>query len=435
MHPGFEKDYRYLLTELIPRHLLSPKRLEGISDALHSGKRWDILRESWQAMEELADNGVLVRDEPARNRGKVLLGYRQTDRKARFSLEMLESEYDSLSRGASSGSTGLLPSVISGIISSLTLNGSGVTTTEKLESIMNLASHCDPGAESKLILFSENELQGIRESSRVLLVPREKVASFPSYAGVIDGTKNYSSITGDAMRREKGIYPVTADTGSVILVPLRARGTVYGILQVHLRSSVKIADEAVFNLHLIGQGILRLVDNNRHLEQLVSVDRLTGVNNRNYYETQLPLEMERAVRDRKALGFLIMDIDDFKQFNDRHGHDVGDEVLRMVAGEIRKHLRKIDLFFRFGGEEFIALLPGAGREPAERTAERLREVVSKTGLRTESGEELNVTVTIGGCVYPDGADNERDLFRKADRMLLEAKGEGKNRVKFFDGTR
>lgn len=430
MHPGFEKDYRYLLSALLPRQYLSQERLESVETALASGFRSAIVRESWMAMEELADAGFLARQRPSTGLGQVILEYRSRDGKAVFELEMGEEEYAALTGSEPRDDRAIVPSIISGIISSLNLNGSGATSTEKLESILDLAEHLHPGVASRLVLFSELDIQAIRESERVRVLQREEVESDPLYAACLAGDSTYSIIEPeDDGGPDAGIQGTGA---SAVLIPLRSKGTDYGILEVHVPLPRKQLEDSIFNLFLVGQGIIRLVDNNRHLEQMVSVDPLTRVNNRNYYETQLPLEMERAVRNRKSLGFLIMDIDDFKSFNDLHGHDTGDEVLRMVAGEVRNHLRKIDLFFRFGGEEFIALLPGADREASERTAERIREVVSKKGLETDGGEILRITITIGGCVYPSDADNEKDLFRKADRMLLSAKEEGKNRVKFYD---
>ena len=127
-----------------------------------------------------------------------------------------------------------------------------------------------------------------------------------------------------------------------------------------------------------------------------------------------------------------MDIDDFKMVNDRYGHDVGDHVLKLVAKGARDHLRKIDLLFRYGGEEFIALLPGAGKEAAERTAERIREVVSKLKHALEDGREVGVTISIGGCIFPNDAQKELDLFRKADDALYHSKKEGKNRITFYE---
>jgi diguanylate cyclase (GGDEF)-like protein len=127
-----------------------------------------------------------------------------------------------------------------------------------------------------------------------------------------------------------------------------------------------------------------------------------------------------------------MDIDDFKRVNDRYGHDVGDEMLKLIARVTRDHLRKIDLLFRYGGEEFIVLLPGAGKDAAERTAERIREVVSKARHTLDDGREIGVTISIGGCIFPNDGQKELDLFRKADSALYVSKREGKNRVTFYE---
>ena len=430
MRSGFEKDYRYLLTSLIPRHLLSSRRLEGVLDALSSGDRYSLLRESWSAMEELVENGNISRQETVHENGLVKLLYSRQNNKASFTLEMTEDEWQSLQKREISTYPGLVPSVLAGIISSLTLNGTGITTTDKIEDILGLAGHIHQAARACMVLFSENDMHGVRDSDRIRIVPRENMIRRSYYSQVLERNRIHT-VENDSSALMEESYFSCGSAGSVtVLIPLSGRDSQYGIMQVLLPAGELPDRDVLFNYNMIGQGVVRLLENNRHLEQLVSVDRLTGVNNRNFYETQLPLEIERATRNRKSLAFLIMDIDDFKKFNDNYGHDVGDEVLRIVAGAVREHLRKIDLFFRFGGEEFIALLPGAGREPAERTAERIREVVSKAGLKTDSGEKLHITVTIGGCVYPEDAENEKELFRNADRMLLEAKEAGKNRVKF-----
>jgi diguanylate cyclase (GGDEF)-like protein len=126
-----------------------------------------------------------------------------------------------------------------------------------------------------------------------------------------------------------------------------------------------------------------------------------------------------------------MDIDNFKKFNDNYGHDIGDAVLRLVAQTIKKHLRKIDLFIRFGGEEFIAVLPGASKEATMRTAERLRNVIENTQYRCEDGRVLNITISIGGSIFPIDAKNQLELFRNADKSLLKAKRDGRNKIVFF----
>ena len=230
-----------------------------------------------------------------------------------------------------------------------------------------------------------------------------------------------------------GLFPVGSMTGSILLFPLRSAGRVYGLLEIHSVEDESHAPDRLLNYNMVARGIIKVLDNNRQLERMVSIDRLTGVNNRNNYEIQLPLEMERATRNRKSLAFLIMDIDDFKSFNDRYGHDTGDRVLKLVADTVKKHLRKIDQLFRFGGEEFIALLPGAGRDAAERTAERIREVVAGTRLTIDDENAIGITISIGGCIFPADAGDEKELFRKADQAMYKAKREGKNRVSFFGG--
>jgi diguanylate cyclase (GGDEF)-like protein len=214
------------------------------------------------------------------------------------------------------------------------------------------------------------------------------------------------------------------------MMPLVARDIRWAILEVHLATDVPPDRGTISNFHILGQGIVRLLENNTHLEKMVSIDRLTQVHNRNYYEMQVPLEIERANRNKMSLAFLIIDIDDFKKVNDGYGHDVGDRVLHLVAQTVRKSLRKIDLLFRYGGEEFVVLLPGTNFDSARRTAERIRGIVARAEHALEDGRRVKVTITIGGCIYPAHAQNENQLLRMADKALYAAKEEGKNRVIF-----
>ncbi len=432
MYPQFEKDYQYLLSRLIPKRLLSSKRIEGIYDALTSNDRSKMITEAFLAMEELVSQGVFTRDAPVSSNGAVLLSYIQKDGKARYTLEMGREEWNSVNF-EEKGKSGLVPSVLAGIITSLTLSESEGSITDKIEDILGMMENIYRDSRAYLILFREASISGMRESSVIREVSREKIESNRFYEDSIANGKIHTLINTDGILSENSLFRIGRGSGFVVQAPLFGNETKFGLLQIHLNGKTRPDDSALYNIYLIGQGIARLIENNRHMEELVSIDRLTGVNNRNFYETQLPLEMERASRDKKFLGFLIMDIDDFKKFNDDYGHDIGDEVLRTVARTVRKHLRKIDLFFRYGGEEFVALLPGAGRDAAERTAERIREIIFKTDMKLEDGNPLRITISIGGCVYPQDADNEKELFRKADQMLLDAKQLGKNRIRFYKG--
>lgn len=164
------------------------------------------------------------------------------------------------------------------------------------------------------------------------------------------------------------------------------------------------------------------------------VDPLTGVNNRRFLEQRLGEEIHRAQRSAEALSCFFLDIDFFKKVNDTYGHQVGDEVLKAVAGVIREQLRNNDVLARYGGEEFIALLANIEESMGMDIAERIRKKVR--GIVVESGA-TSVTVTISiGCVTYKPARGKQlnshqigaDLIHKADEALYKAKEGGRNRV-------
>ena len=430
MHHGFEKDYRFLLSRLIPRHLLSSKRIEGIRNALSSGIRAELIREAWLAMEELVSLRIYDRGGSENRGGEVHVQFSERSGPATITLEMPAAEYNTVS-GMEGRQGGIVPSVLAGIISALSLDDSPSNITERLDDLLDMTGKIEAGASAFLMLFSEFEAPNIRKSGRI---GESSLADAESggFYGTSLGSEEHVILL-EQGQMNGGNFPVDRRTGAIMLFPLRSAGIIYGLLEIHSISRGKPSSDMMINYQLVAKGIIRILDNNRQLERMVSIDRLTGVYNRNNYEIQLPLEMERATRNRKCLAFIIMDIDDFKFFNDKFGHDTGDRVLKLVAETVRKHLRKIDQLFRFGGEEFIALLPGAGREAAERTAERIREIVAGTKLTMEDGNALGITVSIGGCIFPVDAGDEEELFRKADQAMYKAKREGKNRVSFFSG--
>ena len=209
-------------------------------------------------------------------------------------------------------------------------------------------------------------------------------------------------------------------------------GTPWGLLRVTWeRGSVASLPELARLLNPLARLVAVAIQNQTMLEKLVFVDPLTGVYNRAFYDRQVTLEIERANRTNQKLALLVMDIDDFKPINDQYGHRAGDQVLSQLAREVRARMRKIDLMFRYGGEEFVLLLPGADLEEAQRTAERLRAVVAEQRYVPESAPApLRVTVSVGGAVYPDQSRTKTGLFNAADAALYRAKGEGKNRIAF-----
>jgi diguanylate cyclase (GGDEF)-like protein len=429
MHPSVDRDYQYLLSRLIPRHLLSSGRLAGIQKALARGGRREMLEEAYRAMEELVAQGVFRSDGVHRGDDGCSISYSRTDYPSTITLVMSDEEFEGLTRMEGRRAE-ILPSVLAGILSSLALNDSPKTVTSRLDEMLSLASHISPGATAKLLILSA--MSSLREwvHEGIAHLSMSEAMRRRLYRSCLAGGMSHAFARLAGEHAGESAFVLSPQTNSIVLIPLAAGDAAWALLEIHQRGGTPPERTVLSNFELLGQGITRLFENNRHLEKMVSIDRLTKVYNRNHYESQLPLEIERANRNKMSFAFLIMDIDDFKGVNDVYGHDVGDRVLRMVAQTTRKHLRKIDLLFRYGGEEFIVLLPGATEESARRTAERIREVVAKAEHVAHGGSRVRVAVSIGGCIYPDWAQNETQLFRMADRALYRAKEGGKNRVEF-----
>lgn len=168
---------------------------------------------------------------------------------------------------------------------------------------------------------------------------------------------------------------------------------------------------------------------NQQLLELSATDPMTGLKNRGHFDQAFQSETVHAYRFGETLSLLVVDIDHFKSFNDRYGHLVGDDCLKMVADCIKRHVtRPQDLAARYGGEEFVVLLPDTPEAGALRVAERIRGDIQKTAFRV-SDQVLHLTVSIGVCSRaPDQADATKILFACADEALYRAKAEGRNRV-------
>lgn len=164
----------------------------------------------------------------------------------------------------------------------------------------------------------------------------------------------------------------------------------------------------------------------RQTIELAVTDVLTGLSNRRFLETHLPKLVDRAKADQRPLAVLIADIDHFKRINDGFGHDAGDRVLREFANRMKQSLRASDLACRFGGEEFVVLMPDADEKAALGVAERLRVLTSETAFSI-GGEDLCVTVSVGHAnIGP--LDTAEMLLKRADQALYSAKRGGRNRV-------
>lgn len=169
----------------------------------------------------------------------------------------------------------------------------------------------------------------------------------------------------------------------------------------------------------------------QHLRESASRDALTGLLNRGRFDEVLETEFLMATESGWPLTIGFIDLDHFKSVNDTYGHQVGDAVLSRVANILSQQLRERDFIMRYGGEEFVALLPGTGLEQARGVFERLRKAVAKEVHQGEAGDRFHSTVSIGLAAHMDGnrrAASAVDLVRAADRALYEAKRAGRNRI-------
>ena len=158
-------------------------------------------------------------------------------------------------------------------------------------------------------------------------------------------------------------------------------------------------------------------------------DQLTGLHNRRYMTTQLDALVARTVQDGEPVAALMLDIDHFKKINDGFGHDAGDEVLREFAVRLASNVRAVDLPCRYGGEEFVVVMPDTTLAAAERIAERIRLHVSGAPFRVANGRDiLSVTISIGVAATLGEDDTPEALLKRADEALYEAKETGRNRV-------
>ena len=192
----------------------------------------------------------------------------------------------------------------------------------------------------------------------------------------------------------------------------------------HLRNN--LVDTAL----TIGRLLSELEEKNRELQELAYYDTLTGLPNRRFFFEHASLIFEEVKRYEKPLSLLVMDIDHFKKINDTYGHDVGDVVLKTFADVLRGIVRQSDICARFGGEEFVILLPNTDLEGAKVLAERIRATAAKNPVE-HSSIVIVFTVSIGISQYRKGMQNINELIKEADIALYRAKEGGRNRVEVF----
>lgn len=207
-----------------------------------------------------------------------------------------------------------------------------------------------------------------------------------------------------------------------IIVPLKAKGTVLGVMYLYLPPGGKVEEGKKRLLVSIGEMIGMAIHNARLYEQTRDLslrDPLTGLANKRLMRIEIERSLSRAVRYDRPLSLIMLDIDNFKEYNDTHGHPAGDKLLVELSRLFTELVRKADLVARYGGEEFIIILPETDRDKAAWVAEKIRKAVEK---------KSPVTVSLGVAAYHKGLKDIAALINDADTALYKAKKNGRNRV-------
>lgn len=223
---------------------------------------------------------------------------------------------------------------------------------------------------------------------------------------------------------------VEEHTGASLCIPMSAHGETIGLL--HLRGGGGLS-EAKQQLARATSEQVSLALSNLQLRERLEVqalrDTLTGLHNRRFADAWLSGEISVAERSGRTIGVMMIDVDHFKQVNDVHGHEAGDELLKAVADTFRSSMRPEDMPCRYGGEEFLVMVPGIDLDDLQRRAEALRQRVSEIRVHHRGTTLPSVTVSSGVAVYPRHGETAAQLVQAADAALYEAKRSGRNQTR------
>lgn len=320
---------------------------------------------------------------------------------------------------------------------------------EKIKSTLDLTT-CLLDLENEADLFSEavkiltsDEGMGFRDASLLLLEDN----SLHTACSTLERGKKVFAIDGEnsyarwLTAEEKGEHS-PAGSGNELLVALRSRGRLLGLLEVVQHERERVLFEGLDSMvewrqdmvNRIGEVVAMLIDNlrlNRELKRQSTVDALTGAYTRTFFLQRVEDEIRRAGRYDRALSVVFIDIDNFKEVNDEYGHLVGDQVLQELGSLFRRNIRNEDVLGRYGGDEFVWLLPETDLEMTASAACKLiaeiRAYRFELPQKEAPGKTIPVTTSLGAAALLPGEDVE-SLLRRADEALYEAKAAGRNRL-------
>lgn len=281
----------------------------------------------------------------------------------------------------------------------------------------------------------EMKFQSYNQNGDVLRIKPRNIRTQPGITGHIILERKtvyiadiFNPKLGDPVDR---LIQIRGDRGRTYLgLPLKIRNRVIGVLSLQSESANAYRPEDIRLLETIAVQASIAIENARlfdEMEKQAITDGLTGLFNHRYFSEISEKEMARSLRYKKPLSVIMIDLDHFKTVNDRFGHIIGDQLLQLIAHNCGKTLRKIDILSRYGGEEFVVLLPETDLKDALAVAERLQQAIEATSLVTADGV-VKITASLGVAPLEKDDTDIRSLINRADKALYAAKDAGRNCV-------
>ena len=220
-------------------------------------------------------------------------------------------------------------------------------------------------------------------------------------------------------------------TRSIICVPLQSKHRVLGVIQLINCAMESFGEQEMFFLHALCDYAAIAIDNARAVEkiqELTITDDCTGLYNARHLYKTLEAEVYRSARFGYEFSVVFLDLDHFKHVNDTYGHLVGSKLLQEIGFKIKSQLRLIDYAFRYGGDEFVILLPQTDKSSALVVAKRIQDMMRKTVVLAEDGLNLNVRCSMGLATYPEDAKSSHEIIRQADEMMYMVKNSTRDNI-------
>ncbi|MBI5166597.1 MAG: sensor domain-containing diguanylate cyclase [candidate division NC10 bacterium] len=320
--------------------------------------------------------------------------------------------------------------------------GKGLTSTLELKEVLNLIAEkmTNLARSEAWSLLLVNEKSGelhfeVAAGERGPIVKGFRLQIGQGIAGWVAKTGEPLIISDaqDDPRFFRGVDEKTGfQTRSILCVPLKSKGKTLGVIElINKLDGPSFTQEDLYRVSALADFGAIAIENARLYEraaELAITDDVTQIHNSRYFHLILDREVRRADRYKSILSLLFIDLDYFKVVNDQHGHLRGSRALREVAQLFKRNLRAVDLIARYGGDEFVVILPDTDRKTAFTLAERLRSTLARAEFLKGEGLSIRLTASFGVASYPDLAKTKEDLIRLADQAMYRAKGERRNQV-------